>query len=387
MDNITTTINMNDYVEVQLTDKGFDVWAQAWMPTHPGGVPDSIRQSADVGGGWFRFQWHDLMRTFGHAMQMGFVLPFATNVRAVPSAFTTAVAPSTPGARQAKAEIPTDEQRVKQARNRIETHYVYVDWASAGGPNECSHGFAAGIPCPHCDRLLVPASLPAEGPSEVRQEIERDNQRIADTISRGTYFQDWRLASLAANQGHRGLMVTTAGDFVVYSSSQDLEAQDAIRSKPVTSLPAEGVALPELNPTAEDADFAWRAVQLVWHGWDKPTEPAAFTTLLSARLESAYTALHCREREAGGALSESAALRKQLEEAIRERDGWKREADWLRRENGFHSDWVQHGFWRWQGDGNDHLESLTCGVAISPAGLQAIITRAETAEAKLKETV
>ncbi len=26
-----------------------------------------------------------------------------------------------------------------------------VDWASAGGPNECAHGYAEGIACPGCD--------------------------------------------------------------------------------------------------------------------------------------------------------------------------------------------------------------------------------------------
>lgn len=27
----------------------------------------------------------------------------------------------------------------------------YVRWAYAGGPDECKHGHAAGIPCPRCD--------------------------------------------------------------------------------------------------------------------------------------------------------------------------------------------------------------------------------------------
>ena len=34
----------------------------------------------------------------------------------------------------------------------------YLDWANAGGPNECTHGRAEGIPCPKCDRALVEAS-------------------------------------------------------------------------------------------------------------------------------------------------------------------------------------------------------------------------------------
>jgi len=34
----------------------------------------------------------------------------------------------------------------------------YIPWTNAGGPNECKHGYARGIPCPECDRaagLLV----------------------------------------------------------------------------------------------------------------------------------------------------------------------------------------------------------------------------------------
>lgn len=27
----------------------------------------------------------------------------------------------------------------------------YLPWAEAGGPDECEHGYAAGIPCPKCD--------------------------------------------------------------------------------------------------------------------------------------------------------------------------------------------------------------------------------------------
>jgi hypothetical protein len=27
----------------------------------------------------------------------------------------------------------------------------YLHWSVAGGPNECEHGYAEGIPCPNCD--------------------------------------------------------------------------------------------------------------------------------------------------------------------------------------------------------------------------------------------
>lgn len=31
----------------------------------------------------------------------------------------------------------------------------YLPWTDAGGPNECSHGYAEGIPCPHCDQACA----------------------------------------------------------------------------------------------------------------------------------------------------------------------------------------------------------------------------------------
>lgn len=34
----------------------------------------------------------------------------------------------------------------------------YVDWADAGGPNECAHGYAEGIPCPRCEAEAGPIS-------------------------------------------------------------------------------------------------------------------------------------------------------------------------------------------------------------------------------------
>lgn len=32
----------------------------------------------------------------------------------------------------------------------------YLPWTMAGGPNECAHGYAEGIPCPDCDREASP---------------------------------------------------------------------------------------------------------------------------------------------------------------------------------------------------------------------------------------
>lgn len=34
----------------------------------------------------------------------------------------------------------------------------YLKWESVGGPNECVHGVAAGIPCQQCDEGIVKVS-------------------------------------------------------------------------------------------------------------------------------------------------------------------------------------------------------------------------------------
>jgi len=59
----------------------------------------------------------------------------------------------------------------------IPTHKAtkkYVDWASAGGPDECSHGYAAGIPCPHCDAMHSAATV-------------FDGEPVAVVLPEGTY--------------------------------------------------------------------------------------------------------------------------------------------------------------------------------------------------------
>jgi hypothetical protein len=73
----------------------------------------------------------------------------------------------------------------------------------------------------------VTLSKPTAGVS-IREEIERDNAIIADTVSRGAFFQDWRLASLAAKKGHRAMMVTTAGDFIVLTDMQELKLREVV---------------------------------------------------------------------------------------------------------------------------------------------------------------
>lgn len=55
-----------------------------------------------------------------------------------------------------QAQDLAQAKRVIEAAQRLRNHH-YPHWSSAGGPNECSHGFAEGIPCPSCDDALVAA--------------------------------------------------------------------------------------------------------------------------------------------------------------------------------------------------------------------------------------
>lgn len=54
-------------------------------------------------------------------------------------------------AKRAEAE----NARIAGAGARLATDYKYLDWQSAGGPKQCAHGIAAGIPCRACDVLLL----------------------------------------------------------------------------------------------------------------------------------------------------------------------------------------------------------------------------------------
>lgn len=66
----------------------------------------------------------------------------------------------------------------------------------------------------------------------IQEELAKDERIINETVSHGGYFQDWRLASLAAKKGHRALMVTTAGDFVVLTDRQELALREAPKPAP-----------------------------------------------------------------------------------------------------------------------------------------------------------
>jgi len=64
-----TEINFNDYVWVILTPEGEKMWADHWIPSHPGGVPDSVRHVDRDGR--TQFQLHALMHIFGPGCVMG----------------------------------------------------------------------------------------------------------------------------------------------------------------------------------------------------------------------------------------------------------------------------------------------------------------------------
>lgn len=53
-------MNINDYVYVRLTKLGVDTLVESWA-----GSDYPIVSSRELGGGWFKFQLHDLMHTFG----------------------------------------------------------------------------------------------------------------------------------------------------------------------------------------------------------------------------------------------------------------------------------------------------------------------------------
>ena len=69
---------------------------------------------------------------------------------------------------EAQAALEAQQERIRKlvealkAADRIWRN-EYVIWHVAGGPNECPHGYAAGIHCRLCDRTTVVVALAAEG--------------------------------------------------------------------------------------------------------------------------------------------------------------------------------------------------------------------------------
>ena len=74
--------NMNNYVEIKLTDAGraelkrqHDELAEYYASTRPYIAPTEDE------AGWSRWQMHTVMNTFGHLMTCGFDLPFETDIK------------------------------------------------------------------------------------------------------------------------------------------------------------------------------------------------------------------------------------------------------------------------------------------------------------------
>jgi len=64
----------------------------------------------------------------------------------------------------------------------------YLDWANAGGPNECAHGYAADIACPSCYRDEAAAeSLPSADLTE----------QLAADVRNGFICAEWQQQSKA----------------------------------------------------------------------------------------------------------------------------------------------------------------------------------------------
>jgi hypothetical protein len=59
------------------------------------------------------------------------------------------------GWKHGRAELEAAQAEVKRLTRLIENKYV--PWTNAGGPNECEHGYATGIPCRRCDEAVAVA--------------------------------------------------------------------------------------------------------------------------------------------------------------------------------------------------------------------------------------
>lgn len=60
---------------------------------------------------------------------------------------------------------------------------MYLHWSQAGGPNECEHGYAEGIPCPKCDanpRIIELRAEVADANAEVEQ-LQAVLEKILDS--------------------------------------------------------------------------------------------------------------------------------------------------------------------------------------------------------------
>ncbi len=75
-----TIINMNDEVEVRLTDRGRDIYFHRNDELIKLGTKLEQYMPKEVGG-WFKCQLWELMQTFGPHISMGFDTLFETTIR------------------------------------------------------------------------------------------------------------------------------------------------------------------------------------------------------------------------------------------------------------------------------------------------------------------
>lgn len=190
--------------------------------------------------------------------------------------------PYSPGARQAKSEIPAGEQRVKavypdvRARHWGGPHHLEDGWKieiiDVEGKYTVCIGAARDRDAAFADAASkLPASLPAEGPDE--------------------HQCTWTCMTCDA--------------------CPECEGCEHVDRKvwPNAPLPAEGVALTPIAPTKED--------RLIAGGWLDAYDRGSLYGIRDALAHLAQ-----REREQRAALSESAALRKQLEETRKDLAYW-----------------------------------------------------------------
>ena len=72
-------VNMNDNVKVRLTDKGKEILKEYWNWKDE--IPDWFEDGYNEGGGYYRFQLHELAHIFGKELYNGNMnLPFETEI-------------------------------------------------------------------------------------------------------------------------------------------------------------------------------------------------------------------------------------------------------------------------------------------------------------------
>ena len=90
-----------------------------------------------------------------------------------------------------EARVATAVQEIGGEETAVEVT-KYVPWAYAGGPNECAHGYAEGIPCPDCDAANnedapepvspPPVELPQEGGETARKVCDGSGWRHTNAV-------------------------------------------------------------------------------------------------------------------------------------------------------------------------------------------------------------